>query len=314
MQRAKEYNTALYLCFVDISKAYDSVNRNALWKMLRRSYNLPVKIINILKAFHDGTQGVVRFEGNISNEFSIRTGVKQGDILSLLPFNLYLNAITNSVSETHKHIGAQVMYNLNAPLMNSKDNMGRCTRVQNLLYADDMVLISTNYDDLNCLMETINNRLEMFGLKINIEKKMMILPKQKILQKITPNHNLLEKIEEVKLFKYLGVFLTNEVSLDTEVDARVKKASMAFGCLNKLVWYQPAIKYSTKCRLFKAVILPVLLYGSESWAPLNHHFQRLNTFVNQCLRTILGLSLFDKIRNWNKKPCKHWTHRNLTTA
>ena len=101
----------------------------------------------------------------------------------------------------------------------------------------------------------------------------------------------------MKLFKYLGVFLTNEVLLDTEVDPRVKKASIAFGCLNKLVWYQPAIKCSTKCRLFKAVILPVLLYGSESWAPLNHHFQRLNTFVNQCLRTILGLSLFDKIRN-----------------
>ena len=77
MQRAKEYNTALYLCFVDIPKAYDSVNRNALWKVLRRSNNLPGKIINILKAFHDGTQGVVRFEGHMSNEFSIRTGVKK---------------------------------------------------------------------------------------------------------------------------------------------------------------------------------------------------------------------------------------------
>ena len=82
-----------------------------------------------------------------------------------------MNAFTNSVSKTNKHIGAQVMYNLNAPLMNSKDNMDRCAIVQNLLYADDMVLISTNYDALNCLTETINNRLEMFGLKINIKKK-----------------------------------------------------------------------------------------------------------------------------------------------
>ena len=132
---------------------------------------MPVKIINILKAFHDDTQGVVKFEGHMSNEFSIRTGVKQGHILSPLLFNLYLNAITKSVSETHKHIGAQVMYNLNAPLMNSKDKMDRCTIVQNLSYADDMVLISTNYDDLNCLMDTIDIRFEMFGLKINIEKK-----------------------------------------------------------------------------------------------------------------------------------------------
>ena len=48
-------------------------------------------------------------------------------------------------------------------------------------------------------METINIRLEMFGLKINIEKtKNMMIPKQKILLKITPNNNLIEKIEEVK--------------------------------------------------------------------------------------------------------------------
>ena len=57
-----------------------------------------------------------------------------------------------------------------------------------------------------------------------------------ILPKITSNKNLLEKIA-VKHFKYLGAVFTNEVSLDTEVDAHVKKASMAFGCLNKLVWY-----------------------------------------------------------------------------
>ena len=137
----------------------------------------------------------------------------------------------------------------------------------------------------------------MFKNKYRKSKKNDDTSKTKDTPKITLNNNLLEKIEEVKHFKYLEVFLTNEVSLDTEVNARVKKASMAFRRLNKLIWYQPAIKCSTKCRLFKAVILPVLLYGSESWAPLNHHLQRLNTFVNQCLQTILGLSLFDKIRN-----------------
>ena len=45
------------------------------------------------------------------------------------------------------------------------------------------------------------------------------------------------------------------------------------------------------------LILPILVYCSDSWAPLSHPVQRLNTFVNRCLRTIFGLSLFDKIRN-----------------
>ena len=126
---------------------------------------------------------------------------------------------------------------------------------------------------------------------------MTILPKQNKLPKQTSSNNFLKNIEEVKQFKYLGAILTDEVELNAEVDARVNKVSIAFGCLNKLVWYQPAIKHSTMFQLFKAVILSVLLYGCESWAPLNHHIQRLNTFINRCIRTILGLSLFDKLRN-----------------
>ena len=126
--------------------------------------------------------------------------------------------------------------------------------MQHLLYA---VIIGTNYEELNCLMNTTENNLKIFGLKINIDKtkRMTILPKK------TPSSNFLKNIEEVKQFKYLGAIFTDEVELNAEVDARVNKASIAFGCLNKLVWYQPAIKHSTKFRLFKAVIFPVLLYS-----------------------------------------------------
>ena len=186
MQRAKEYNTSLYLSFIDLCKAYDSINRNALWKVLRHSYNLPSKIINIIKAFHEETQGVVRYEGQTSKEFPIRSGVKQSDILSPLLFNLYLNAITNSALENHKNIGAKIMYNIKAPLMNNKCKLDSRTTVQHLLYADDMVMIGTNYEELNCLMNTIKNNLKIFGLKINIDKtkRMTILPKQKKLPEI----------------------------------------------------------------------------------------------------------------------------------
>ena len=103
MQRAKEYNTPPYLFLIELCKAYDSINRNALWKVLRHSYNLPSKSINIIKAFHEETQGVVRYEGQTSKKFPIRSGVKQGDILSPLLFNLYLNAIINSALEKHEY-------------------------------------------------------------------------------------------------------------------------------------------------------------------------------------------------------------------
>ena len=53
----------------------------------------------------------------------------------------------------------------------------------------------------------------------------------------------------------------------------------------------------TKLRLFKAVVLPTLLYGSETWVPLAPHVKRLQAFIMGCLQVILGVSQWDKMRN-----------------
>ena len=59
-EKAREFNTTLYLSFVDLRKAYDSVNREALWLVLERRYQVPRKLIRILRALHQGTKGAVR--------------------------------------------------------------------------------------------------------------------------------------------------------------------------------------------------------------------------------------------------------------
>ena len=104
-------------------------------------------------------------------------------------------------------------------------------------------------------------------------------------------------LEEVTQFKYLGSILSSDNSVDTEVEARINRAAQAFRTLSRLVWYQPKIKVQTKLKLFKAVIIPNLLYGSETWNLLQKHTQRLQVFVNRCLRIITGTSLWEKIRN-----------------
>ena len=58
MQRAKEFNKPIHLCFVDLQKAYDTVNRGALWEILSRSFNIPEKLIRIIKTLHSGTTGL----------------------------------------------------------------------------------------------------------------------------------------------------------------------------------------------------------------------------------------------------------------
>ena len=75
MEWAHEYHKPLFLCFVDLKKAYDSVNRDELWTGLERRYHLPSKLICILKALHRETQGAVRAYGKVSDMFSINNGV-----------------------------------------------------------------------------------------------------------------------------------------------------------------------------------------------------------------------------------------------
>ena len=139
-----------------------------------------------------------------------------------------------------------------------------------------------------------------FGLRINFSKTkyMTILPKNSIpsLNTTLAIRNDIN-IEQVTQFKYLGSILNSDNTVDAEVESRINKASQVFRSLSRLVWYQRKIKVSTKLKLFKAIIIPTLLYGSETWNVLQCHIQRLQVFTNRCLRIITGTSLWDKLRN-----------------
>ena len=89
----------------------------------------------------------------------------------------------------------------------------------------------------------------------------------------------------------------SDCELDREISVRIRKASSSFRSLCRILWYQQKIMMSTKMRMFKAAILPTLLYGSETWTPLAKQMKRLQRFVMRCLRIILGVSMREKQRN-----------------
>ena len=171
MQRARKFNVSTYFCFIDLHKAYDSVNRNALWKVLQKSYKLPVKMITIIQSLHDGTNGVVRFEGQVSSEIPIESGVKQGDVMAPLLFNLFLNTVTKIALSKAPQIGVHMRHNTSAPSMkNNNFKLDNNIIIQNLIYADDMVLISHNIEELRYLVDLVADEFKKFGLKIKMAK------------------------------------------------------------------------------------------------------------------------------------------------
>ena len=138
MQRTKEFNLPVFLWFIDLCKAYD---RNLLWAVLRRVYNFPEKFVSIIEALHKETHEMVRFEGQLSEEYKVESGVKQGDVLAPTLFNLFLDVIIRTAMIKHLDAGVHIQHNLDAPLVNnSRQKFNMSDKVQILMYADDVVL------------------------------------------------------------------------------------------------------------------------------------------------------------------------------
>ena len=104
-----------------------------------------------------------------------------------------------------------------------------------------------------------------------------------------------QKLQVVDKFTYLGSTFSRAVHIDDDVTARTAKASVAFGRLRTIVWERNGIRLDTKLKVYKAVVLPTLLYACETWRVYQRHAKTLNHFHLSCLRKILKIRWQDKI-------------------
>ena len=99
-------------------------------------------------------------------------------------------------------------------------------------------------------------------------------------------------------FTYLGNSISRNVVIDDEVDARLAKASAAFGRLHRR-----GITTKTKIKVYWAIVLTTLLYGCETWTVYQRHVRKLNHFHTTCLRKLLGIKWQDKIPDTEVLTC-----------
>nr|VZI34259.1 unnamed protein product [Spirometra erinaceieuropaei] len=103
------------------------------------------------------------------------------------------------------------------------------------------------------------------------------------------------QLQVVENFPYLGSTLSRNTKIDDEVANRISKASQAVGRPQSTVWNRHGLQLCTKLKMYKAVILPTLLYGAETWTVYTKQARRLNHFHLSCLRRILRLNRQDRI-------------------
>ncbi|KAJ1082765.1 hypothetical protein NDU88_002930 [Pleurodeles waltl] len=104
-----------------------------------------------------------------------------------------------------------------------------------------------------------------------------------------------EILKAVDKFIHLGITLSTSVNIDTEVDTCIIKASSVFRWLWELVRERRCVKLSTKLKMYKAVILPTLLYACETWIVYERPAKKLNCLHMNSLRRLLKITWQDKV-------------------
>ena len=88
----------LHVCFIDLTKAYDSVDRTLLWTVLAR-FGVPQVMISVIRQFHDGMRACVRFDDRVcSRWFAVEQSLRQRCVLAPLLFNIFFAAVINLAS------------------------------------------------------------------------------------------------------------------------------------------------------------------------------------------------------------------------
>ena len=151
--KKREFQKNIYFCFIDYAKAFDCVDHNKLWKILKE-LKIPDHLTCLLRNLDASQEGTVRTGHGTTDYFQIGKGVHQGCIFSPCLFNLYAEYIVRNAGLDKVQAGIKIA--------------GR--NINNLRYAADTTLMAESKEELKSLLMKVKVESEKAGLKLNIQK------------------------------------------------------------------------------------------------------------------------------------------------
>ena len=293
-EKCIEQSMPLFSVFIDLTKAFDTVNREALWTVLER-IGCPPKFISMIRLFHDGMTGQVFSHGNVTEAFAISNRMKQGCILAPVLFNIFFTCmLPHTVHDLEK--GVYIRYCLDSSLFDLRRLAVKTKRMQSLLqellFADDCALVAHTEPDLQLMQDRFSSASKLFSLTVSLGKTKVLHQPAPHTHPASPN---------------IIIDDTPLGFLDKEIVTRISKASQALGRLRNRVLNQHNIRLLTKLKIYNAVVLPSLLYDCETWTLYRRHVKKLESFHMGALRSILGIKWQDCITNLEVPDCANST-------
>ena len=242
-------NKKIYSCFIDLSKAFDTVPRDILLKKLH-NVGIRGKVFNIIRSIYSNDKAYLKMDGKVTEAFPINQGVRQGCVLSPLLFNIFMADLAKNLSSLEEGF----------EIGNSKIN--------SIFWADDIVLLCKNGSQLNKMIKMISDYCETNRLTINSKKtKCLIFNKtgRLIREQFFLNGTLLENVRE---YKYLGFIVTPSGEIRTGLQDLRNRAFKAFLAVKNKMGESFNRDIVTALSLYDSLIKPILTYASDFWGSL----------------------------------------------
>ena len=232
----------IFACFVDFKKAYDSVWHKGLFYKLQ-NFGFSGKSMDLIKDIYSKTKCSVKSRTKLTQFFEFNKGVRQGCPMSPILFNMFVNDIFDIVDKNT----TSDIYLENGGKLNS------------LMYADDLILLSHTKDDLQKKLDILEDYCKTWKLNINEKKtKVMVFNRGNKLIKTDIRLNN-AALENVKTFKYLGFSISakNCSFLPTIENLSTRANRAIFALNNRIKISKLPIKLAVK--VFNSQIVPILL-------------------------------------------------------
>ena len=290
-QISRKMKKPLYLLFVDLTAAFDRIQRKWLFMSIRQRIKGSKKLVDILETLYQHT--TTALAETPRDIFELMLGVRQGGPESPILYNLYMDYVMRVFKSNCAAKGIvfpKFHYSIPAGASSTKQSLSGFNECDWIGYADDVVLVFEDRRNLQRALDLLDITFENYSLRLNYSKtKTMVLNhKSEIDYPDSIAKVAGHTIDNVASFRYLGceIKYNDSGTGDAEINLRIDCAEVKFYQLSKK-FFNRRINLKLRTSILNALIRSRLVYACQTWTLTVNQLQRIKSSYMGMLRKMV---------------------------
>ena len=278
---SKFHNRNPVIAFLDIQKAYDSVDWNVLIRQLKEDYSMPEDMVWMIIELFTGVKSMIAINGVESSELVHRAGVLQGSVISPILYSSYINSLARSIRQS-----------LGTLRPNETEDPQSI-----FMYADDVAIVARNDIEMEAVLRSCEEHSREIHYKFNVRKCEVMNARSE--------HTIYgEPVPHCNEFKYLGIMVDKKgITWERHLNRMSDKTERMLNFFRSVGFNMYGFRERTRLQLYKTFLRPLFEYGLCMMPPLSKYSKKLDSLQNKCLN-----ALFSTYTNTSKAALETLTH------